>query len=210
MKCIVSAVSLELNPLIKKLGGSWDSGGNFIDKAAGLIFSKVGIGFLDAFANTTRLLDQFPEITSFLFTGSAGFYSKNATAGIGDTCSCQDTFICDGAAELGLSDYVTKGQKAYLKSTLPLNMEIPALRVATVFTITIKNSLANTIAEKRQADVENMELFGVALACQKKKTPWNAILGITNEVGDQGREQWLKHKDEIAAICCQYVSRWIR
>ena len=50
-----------------------------------------------------------------------------------------------------------------------------------------------------QADLENLELFGVARACEHFKLPWLGYLGVSNSIGQNAHEQWRQH--HIHASC---------
>ena len=53
---------------------------------------------------------------------------------------------------------------------------------------------------------ENMELYGVVpyLALAKQVV---LLLGVTNNVGPSGRDDWIKNKDKVAKLSAQFLER---
>ena len=57
----------------------------------------------------------------------------------------------------------------------------------------------DSLLSQRLADgwqVEHLEAFGVAYACEQKGIPFALILGISNVVGPDAHLEWLAHRDK--------------
>ncbi len=209
MLCIISAVFQEVEALTGLIKAVRDTEGRWVDKTGDLLIASTGVGPLESVVQLNRLLLEFPAIESVIFTGSAGVYPGCSQVKIGDLCTCTDTIICDGAAELGLSAYIPLIDQGPVESSFPLDQTLNSVRVATVFSITTDNDLAGRIRKNREADVENMELYGIARVCLENRIPWNAVLGVTNKVGDQGRSQWNLNREGLAMESCEYLFKLV-
>ncbi|MDF2698194.1 MAG: 5-methylthioadenosine nucleosidase, partial [Labilithrix sp.] len=60
--------------------------------------------------------------------------------------------------------------------------------IANTLGITTDDALAATLSSHGQ--VEHLEAYGVARACQAASVRCAVILGVTNVVGSRGREEW--------------------
>jgi hypothetical protein len=49
------------------------------------------------------------------------------------------------------------------------------------------------------SQVEHMEAYGFALACNRANVPWACVLAITNEVGPDAHAQWREHRSACEA-----------
>ncbi len=92
----------------------------------------------------------------------------------------------------------------------PLELEPPAwllsLAPRTVLTstgITIYDGLPPR--KGSEACVENMELYACCQELRESAREFAVILGITNQIGSQGREQWLRHRARVAAMTAEYI-----
>ena len=65
------------------------------------------------------------------------------------------------------------------------------LRALSTPGITLDAQLAKSLAAL--AELENLEIFGVALAAARFEVPWVACLGVSNTVGAMAHEQWKAH-----------------
>ncbi|MBU2513622.1 hypothetical protein KJ966_19950 [bacterium] len=209
MLCIASAVFQEVKPLIELTNASRETGNRWFDKTRNLLIAATGVGFLESAIQLNRLLQETPSIEKIIFTGSAGVYPGCRHIRIGDLCICTDTILCDGAAELGLSAYVPLADQGPIKASLSLSSSLSSARVATIFSITTDNDLAGKIGENRKADIENMELYGIARVCLEGEIPWNALLGVTNTVGKKGRTQWNQNRNKLAEKACNHLFKLV-
>jgi nucleoside phosphorylase len=79
--------------------------------------------------------------------------------------------------------------------------------VASTLSITTDDALAALLAPK--GDVEHLEAYGVARACQSASVPCAIVLGIANRVGAKGREEWRAHHLTASARTAELVRRAI-
>ena len=196
MHCLISAIPSEIEDLIqnKELEHTTNSN-HWLDKKKRVVIAYVGVGYLETAVNLQKLILQFPQIKKVTFCGTAGIYPLMSHLKIGDLCQCKEVILCDASAEMGNSAYVPLLQHAPLKAEMGDQYPAVSVKVATMLSITTNDQVAGQICNNTQAEVENMELYGVATICNKKKISWNAILGLTNYVGSNGRDDWQsKHK----------------
>ncbi|MCG8337960.1 MAG: hypothetical protein MJE63_25950 [Proteobacteria bacterium] len=200
MLCLISAIETELRWLIEKLGARQETGNKiWFASQPDVIIAPVGVGFLESAINVNKLLDIYPQINKLLFTGSAGVYPNISSIKPGDICSCLETVLADGAAEHGFSLYAEPLPRTAIPATFQLGNDLYPSKIATLLTLTQSDALAETIQKKLNVELETMELYGIAQVCRKRSLPWNAIIGITNQVGSSGHLQWRKSFREVAA-----------
>jgi|GEM_PF-357935 len=80
---------------------------------------------------------------------------------------------------------------------------IPIVRVACTLGITEHDLSA--IALSRIADVETMEVYGVAAAAKAERIPFAALLGVTNIVGEGGGVGWRENYRAVMRSLWQRV-----
>lgn len=210
MFCIVSAFDKEIEPLISELEAVEVEGSHWIVPSRKLVIAAVGVGYLEAAIGLEKLLVKYPETTGVLFTGSAGVYPGVSSVTIGELVVCKDTMLCDGTAELGLGLYATIMEKGPYFSSLPMTQSLKSARVATLLALTKDNQLATTIQRNSEAELENMELFGIAQVCEQRSLPWNALVGITNTVGEEGHVQWKQNYRKVAQLAGRELIKLIK
>ncbi|MDD9942941.1 MAG: hypothetical protein OXU20_18010 [Myxococcales bacterium] len=172
---------------------------------------EVGVGLAAAGAGTARALERHRP-TQVLLIGSAGVYPGHAWA-IGTAVAATAVHLVDGC--------VAQGQAAFpdpMLATPPVDSELlhrlkyltgtDGAGVANTLSITTDDRLAAALADAGPWELENLEAFAVALACQQAHVPFSALLGITNEVGSKGRQQWLTHHRKSAAHVASLVARF--
>jgi nucleoside phosphorylase len=81
--------------------------------------------------------------------------------------------------------------------------------VATTLAVTVDDAAAARIAQATTAHVEHLEAYGVAAACAARGIPFAAALGVANEVGARGREEWRAHHRAAAAAAVDVVLRCV-
>lgn len=67
-----------------------------------------------------------------------------------------------------------------------------------VSTWAITRSLPESTA--RPGWLENLELYGFALTCQRFGIPWRAWLGVSNWTGTQAHQEWVEHHLRASAL----------
>ena len=152
----------------------------------------VGIGPVVAAANAaTVLAARQPE--RVLMIGTCGVYPTRSFA-IGEAIMANRVGLSYGVAAMGLG-YVPRAPEPVLCATdLFERTNLPTADVLTTGAVTTDMVLAGRLSD--DWSVEYLEVFGVAYACMQAGIPFNAILGIANDVGPNAHAQWLSHRDE--------------
>ena len=71
--------------------------------------------------------------------------------------------------------------------------------------ITTSSELAKQFAQ--HAEVENLEIAGVAVASEQAGLPWCSVLGVSNEVGQLAHEQWKSHHKSASLAAQKSLAR---
>jgi nucleoside phosphorylase len=124
-----------------------------------------------------------------LFLATAGAYSSQHTLGsahLVSAVSWSDGDLLRGDSYLpGLDG----GSERLVSALQPFSEG--ALSALSTPGITVSMELSGVLS--KQADFENLELYGVALAAEEFSVPWGAVLGISNVVGPDAHPQWREH-----------------
>lgn len=206
MLCIASAITFETEKLVKRIGAK--KGGNeaiWLSPHPDLLITITGVGYLASAIRLMQVLHRFPAIDRLIFTGSAGVYPGVSVIRPGDLCSCRHTVLGDGAAELQLSQYARPLPRQAIPSTFPIPGQLYSATVATLLSLTASDTLAASLNINLQAELENMELYGVAEVCRQKSVAWNAVLGVTNRVGKDGHQEWQENYRILADKTGSYL-----
>lgn len=159
-----------------------------------------GIGIAESAAATARLLLQAEtegKRASVLFIGSAGSLKPLPEQSLSVISSVT-------LAESGLSTGVTYLPEAMRRSYAADESLIPELSAALMkagavtsisaayspLAITADGKLGERLAEQAAAQIENLELFGIAAACATAGVQWNAICPVTNRIGAAANAEW--------------------
>ncbi len=153
--------------------------------------AAVGIGLCDAMLGTTELI-RARRPTSLVFVGTAGALPGSGVR-IGDVVCTREVRLGDAALALGLG-YSPRHPGALAGRAWG---GVTQVVVITNLAITTDPALAARYAEAAQ--VEHMEAYGFALACERAGVPWSCLLGITNEVGPHAHAQWLENRARCEA-----------
>lgn len=161
----------------------------------------VGIGLCDALLGTAALLARRrPE--GVVFVGTAGALPGSGLP-IGAVIEARSVQLGDAALALGLG-YSPRHPPAL---TAPPRFGLPAADVVTNLAITTDPALAAAYAARAQ--VEHMEAWGVALACERAGVPWACVLGLTNAVGPEAHAQWLANRGACEAAARRAVAAFV-
>jgi nucleoside phosphorylase len=161
----------------------------------------VGIGPVVAAAQAGALLARLrPD--RVLMIGTCGVYSGTALS-IGMAVMARRIGLSYGVAAMGLGYVPRAPEPIDCAADLLKATSLPQADVLTTGAITTDPVLAERLAD--HWEVEHLESFGVALACQRANIPFNAILGITNDVGPTAHAQWLAHREEAQEAARQAV-----
>ena len=205
MKLILSAIPSELESITQAVGAT--KTGDVYEKG-NIIFAPAGVGFVAAYQGLHQLLELYPTIREVFFVGTAGVYASNSTLQIGDYVVVNSAILADGAAEMGLSKYASFMANREITATRVLEVELPSAKVACLLTLTLSSELALQIPKNTGAECENMELYAIALKATEKNLPWGGLLGITNEVGPEGHQQWVENRYKIEGYSFEFLGRY--
>lgn len=172
---------------------------NFLPANRDFRWEVCGFGPVYAAAHTAWLLSQQLPRRVFLL-GIAGAYRGNselgcatqfsrvnlfgvgAGSGAAHTPSCKLQFM---ASEPGLGGD-EQGIPLHFAAGLPCEPLLLSVCSAAADPLEVEHRLE----QHPNASAEDMEAFGVALACAKFNIPLYVIRGISNAAGDRNTEQW--------------------
>jgi nucleoside phosphorylase len=144
-----------------------------------------------------------------LFLGTAGA-APGAGLVIGDLIVARSVCFVDAAVA------EDRGAMPFVSSDAPLDAALyqalvaAGARPASVVTtpsVTTDDLLARRLAAF--GEVEHLEAYGVARACEAEGVACGVVLGITNVVGSTGREEWKANHAAVSAKVAELVGRVI-
>lgn len=166
----------------------------------------VGIGPVDTAARVTRcILQQPPALIVLLGTCGA---APGSGLGIGDVIAGTSVRLADPS--------VVEGRAAmpYGEAAISLDDELrdaaiaagarPA-SIANTLGITTDDAMATALAPL--GNVEHLEAYGVARACQLASVRCAVVLGVANVVGARGREEWRANHVAASASAAEIALR---
>ena len=194
---ITSAIEAELAPLAevlqaKKIDSGWES------PIARLL--PLGIGPIQALSSLLRFKEP---ITELLFIGTAGYFDADQFQ-IGELVQAQSVTLFDGATLLGQAHFALMQNSPPLIASGP-TLGLKAVTVANSLSVTRGTTLARAVQQDTNCAVENLELYGVAYGAAQLEVPWAALLGLTNQVGPEGQQQWQTNHKNIALQSSQFL-----
>lgn len=132
------------------------------------------------------------------FVATAGAYRPDF--GLNSAHAVSSALWTDSAIATGLA-YLPKSDRfEHLNSSGIGGVRAAESSVRAVSTpgITLDHAAANRFSGF--AELENLEIYGVALAALSHNIPWNGVLGVSNLVGSAAHEEWkLNHETASAA-----------
>ncbi|EMI18013.1 Futalosine nucleosidase [Rhodopirellula maiorica SM1] len=156
-----------------------------------------GFGQIAAAARTSQLIAKYcPE--KIVLVGIAGVFSGRGDVGVAHQFS---EVTCDGigvgagetfrsASEIGWAHFADIGDTIELGGRSDMS-PVSAGRLLSVCAASESASEADARADRfPDAVAEDMEAFGVAMACQMHKVPLQVVRGISNQVGDRDQRRW--------------------
>ena len=169
-----------------------------------------GFGIVAAAARTATLLSQ-RRPDSVLLLGIAGGLSSRAPVG---SCAEFSTVRCEGigvgrsdqfqsASDLGWMQWPGSDESPPIGDVIRLaaDTEQGSVELLTVCAASSSPLEAQTRRKvSPDAIAEDMEGFGVALACQLHDVPLTIIRGISNAAGDRDHSQWQIRDSLEAAV----------
>lgn len=174
---------------------------NTVNASGNVVVELCGFGPIAAAANTARLL-QVHKPTKVLLLGIAGAFANQSSIGQALCFSAVASYGVGAGAgnahipghKLGFTQ-VLGGSVSITNQAaeeLPLDSESTRRRLL----ITACSASADDAERSERLKIfpdalaEDMEGFGVALACQQIGTSLSIVRGISNLVGDRNRDHW--------------------
>jgi len=175
--------------------------------AVGVGLAVAGVGAMRALAAT--------RARAALLLGSCGSYAPTPVGGrlglvLPDSVQLVDAATVDGSAAYpgpmpvratlnrALRAGLARGQRGVLRGALAVTPGI-----------TTDDALAARLAAHSGCVAENLEALPVALACASYGLPFAVLLVNTNDVGSQGRTQWLAHHRAAAMRGAEALLGWL-
>jgi nucleoside phosphorylase len=184
----------------------------------GIRIHCVGIGSVEAAANTSKLLAQYlhnsEQSLGVLFIGSVGAYDGSVEK-LSLVVSSHTAQL--DAASMSGKGFVPEAQTTALqadselseKVRCGLNSSFCVAGICSPPSITANSILGKEISEATLCDYENLELFGVALASQNLQVPWSSVCAVTNSVGAEAHKQWQQYQELAASQTAQALTSWL-
>ncbi len=174
----------------------------------------VGIGMSIAGSGMAFRLTQLSP-RCVVLVGSCGVYPGLLDYRPNDILVASRIALVDHAVAAGRSafpDPMTTSVDAHPLLSAALGAAGPRTRVAplaTTLAVTTDDALAASVGPLSGCQGENLEAFSVALACVASSVPFAAVLGVTNVVGSNGREDWRTYQRSAALAAADCVTTWI-
>lgn len=163
----------------------------------------VGIGPVVAAVQAASIIAKTqPE--RVLMIGTCGIY-PGKTGTIGEAVMARRVGLSYGVAAMGLGYVPRAPGPVTCAADLLEQAELALVDVLTAGAVTTDPTLVSRLSDGWH--VEHLEAFGVALACHHAGIPFNAILGIANEVGPHAHAQWLTNREDAQNAARQAARR---
>lgn len=122
--------------------------------------------------------------------GTASRYGNGPP--LGSAIVARRVGFSDGVAALGLG-YIPRAPAPIICDTrLIRRVSVSAVSVLSVAAVTTDQMLAERLSDGWQ--VEQLEAFGVAMACKEAGVPFAAVFGISGTAGPDAHASWLTHR----------------
>jgi futalosine hydrolase len=202
---VVSAFEPEIAPLRRLAAGR---------SSRTLAMLPVGIGAVEAAVGAARAIAA-ARPARVIFAGTAGIYARTRpTVALGTVALASELILVSTAALRG-DGYLPAPQVVRDESAAALCAElrgrrypeVPMLPVACPLAITRTAALGNRIARATGAGLENLEAFAVARAARAAGLPFAAVLGVANEVGPAGHQQWRDNHLAASRAACRVIAQ---
>ncbi|MEN9810457.1 MAG: hypothetical protein RLZZ488_2024 [Pseudomonadota bacterium] len=176
-------------------------------KSAGpFAFFTTGVGTPRAAAALSGLLasasasSTLPRLVCFVAT--AGAYDPQTplnSAHLVDSALWSDGDLLSGRAYLPKVEGAESIHSDFAQTLQNCDAKKKAISTPA---ITLHDELCTALS--KYAELENLEVYGVALACALHTVPWIASLGVSNSVGAQAHAEW-KINHRIASRAAQQL-----
>jgi purine-nucleoside phosphorylase len=151
---------------------------------------SLGIGPVLAAAAAAAVIERYRP-AGVVLVGTCGAYRREPA--IGTAIVAARFGLAFGVAAMGLGYVPRPPAPIGADEALLERLVGPRASVLTCGAVTTDPTLAERLADGW--DVEHLEAFGVAAACQAAGIPFAAVLGVANLVGPDAHTEWLTHRD---------------
>ena len=193
---IVSAIDFEVEPIKK------------ITSHSSIHYLTCGVGSLNASKNSLLLAKKLAR-QHVIFIGTAGSYYPFKKTHLVTT---HKTLWLPPCERVGFSWSIENLHPPLSISKTSLVKPLPAKTVITSPTISkstlISPSLTKVLPNKNEL-IENLELYPVLSCLKQYAKSISVILGITNELGEHARTQWLHNHKDAAALTAQFLGKYL-
>jgi nucleoside phosphorylase len=206
---VLAAFDPELSALHEVLGaGLTGRVGAFAVEAR-----AVGIGLVASAVGAARLL-RAPLPRAVVLVGTCGVYPQvdRASPSIGQAVVTAGVHLVDVGSVLGATELPSAVQSSRrsdegLRAAFATQGVI-SVEVATTLGVTVDDAAAARLA-RTGVEVEHMEAFSVASACEGVGVPFVAVLGVSNVVGSSAREQWRSSHRSASRAAAGAIVGWL-
>jgi len=171
-----------------------------------------GVGLVDAAVGTHEALATYtPERA--IWVGSCGVYPGVALQAL-DIVICKSHRLVESALlenQAALPDVMISHAThtpSWIAELSSYAKPLVLVDATTTLGITTADPLALAYASVG-AQVENMEGFAFARACERRGVQSIALLGVTNVVGGEGRTAWKLQHGICAERVCALIAGWL-
>lgn len=160
----------------------------------------VGVGPVVAAANAARIIER-QEPKAVIMIGTAGAYPGGPP--IGSAIVAKKLGLSYGVASMGMGYVPRAPQPIEVDPSLYACLQLAKHNVLTVGAVTTNEQLAGRLSDGWE--VEHLEAYSVAFACQQRNIPCVVVLGIANEVGPLAHSEWLTNRDAAQKIAREAI-----
>ncbi|AKU89860.1 hypothetical protein [Vulgatibacter incomptus] len=205
---VCAAVKEELDALLPLLEAD-EAGWSGSIGGVGVLARTLGVGPVEAALGAAAALAERP-VSGAILVGTCGAFPGSGL-GIGSVAVIERSLLTSSDAGAGLA-YVP-GPAAGLARSSPALIEalsmggLPRVGCATVVAITRDGDHAAALGRASGCEVEHLEAHGFLRAAERAGVPAACLLGVANDVGPLGHEQWKRHAREASAAAVAALER---
>jgi nucleoside phosphorylase len=171
---------------------------------------SVGVGLVRAGCGTVAALQTYRP-RAVVLVGTCGAYGHSGLHK-GDVVVARSTRLIEPAVLEGRAAFPAVAASE-LDASIALADAIagtsaPVVDVVTTLAVTIDDELSRALG--RYGDVEHLETFAVAYACESGRVPFAAVLGVANGVGSIGRTEWASNHEAAGMAAAAFVVDWVQ
>jgi len=165
------------------------------------MLAALGIGYLEAALELTRILEQHSDIDEIVFLGTCGSYNHDLN--IGDVVSVSSVRLLERGTVLGLAYSVGTPSRYEANGDCFAALAMTgdaAVDCLCSLEITNSSELSAQILKHYgfERAVENMELYGVARVASERGIKWSAHLGVTNYTDLNAHRDWQANHQSLS------------